>query len=317
MTDTARFSTGITTIDTGFQRPGFDAAYLIVESGRAAFVDCGTTHSLPRLLAALAAANLAPAQVDWVIVTHVHLDHAGGAGALMRALPRAKLAVHPRGARHMIDPARLVAGATEVYGADTVARDYGEVVPVPAERVVEVGEGRVIELAGRPLRCLDTPGHARHHLCLWDEAGATVFTGDTFGLSYREFDSRRGAWALPSSTPIQFDPLEMCRSIARLAALPVTTIRPTHFGPVGDVQRLARELVEQVEAMAAIARELRDAPDRTTRIAAALTALYLDRALAHGARLDRATALQLLASDIALNTQGLEAWLDLPVVAPR
>ena len=159
---------GIHTIDTGYVRPRFDAAYLVVEQGRGAFVDCGTNHSVPVLLAALDAAGLAPADVDWVILTHVHLDHAGGAGTLMRQLPHARLVAHPRAAPHMIDPARLVAGATAVYGEELFARHYGELVPVPAERVVVAADGHEVDLAGRTLRCIDTPGHARHHLCTWD-----------------------------------------------------------------------------------------------------------------------------------------------------
>jgi len=113
---------GIHAIDTGFQRPRFDAAWLVVENGRAAFVDTGTNHALPRLLGTLEALGLARSAVDWVIPTHVHLDHAGGAGALMRELPDALLWVHPRGARHMIDPARLVASATAVYGPEEMER---------------------------------------------------------------------------------------------------------------------------------------------------------------------------------------------------
>ncbi len=105
---------GIHVIDTGFQRPMFDAAYLVVEAGRAAFVDTGTNHSVPRLLAALAAAGLPVDAVDYVIATHVHLDHAGGAGLLMRHLPGARLVVHPRGAPHLIDPQRLADGARAV-----------------------------------------------------------------------------------------------------------------------------------------------------------------------------------------------------------
>ncbi len=113
---------GIGVVDTGFHRPLFDAAYLIVERGRVAFIDTGTNHAVPRLLAALAAAGLERDAVDFVIPTHVHLDHAGGAGLLMQQLPRARLVVHPRGARHMIDPAHLMKGATEVYGAAEMER---------------------------------------------------------------------------------------------------------------------------------------------------------------------------------------------------
>src|SRR4030095_4290858 len=119
-------------IDTGFERPSFDAAYLIVDSGRAAFVDTGTNHAVPRLLAALRALELTVDAVDWVIPTHVHLDHAGGAGLLMQSLPRARMLVHPRGERHMVDPGALYAGATAVYGEAEMVRSYG--VPVGGVR---------------------------------------------------------------------------------------------------------------------------------------------------------------------------------------
>ena len=142
---------GIHVIDTGFHRPVFDASYLLVEEGHAAFVDTGTNESVPRLLAALDAAGLAPRAVDWVIATHVHLDHAGGVGQLMRMLPNARLVVHPHGAQHMIDPTRLMNGARAVYGDEEVARSYGDVVGVPADRVLSTHDGMTIELAGRPL----------------------------------------------------------------------------------------------------------------------------------------------------------------------
>ena len=115
MTD---FRAGITAIDADYVRPRLAASHLIVDDGRAAFVDTGTTHSLPNLLGALAEKDVDPADVDWVLATHVHLDHAGGAGALMRALPNARCAVHPRGARHLAEPSKLVAGSIAVYGED-------------------------------------------------------------------------------------------------------------------------------------------------------------------------------------------------------
>ncbi|KRA76587.1 MBL fold metallo-hydrolase [Lysobacter sp. Root667] len=307
---------GIVTIDTGFHRPAFDAAYLIVEQGRGAFVDCGTQHSVPALLAALAAQGLAPEDVDWLILTHVHLDHAGGAGALMRRLPNARLAVHPRGAPHMIDPSRLVAGATAVYGAEEIARSYGEILPVAAERVVVAGDGHVIDLAGRPLLCVDTPGHARHHLCLWDERSRSWFTGDTFGLSYREFDSARGALAIPTSTPVQFEPEALQASIRKLLAREPQTMRLTHYGPVGDVARLADDLLAQIDAMVALARAADGHADRHARLVASLGELYVARAAAHGSAMDAGQVRALLAVDIELNAQGLEVWLD-RASAPR
>ena len=301
---------GIHTIDTGYVRPGFDAAYLVVEAGRGAFIDCGTNHSVPVLLAALAQAGLAPADVDWLVLTHVHLDHAGGAGALMRHLPNARLVAHPRAAPHMVDPARLAAGATAVYGEAEFARHYGELVPVPSGRVVVAADGHEVDLAGRALRCIDTPGHARHHQCVWDARSRSWFTGDTFGLSYRELDGAHGAFILPTSSPVQFEPEAMQASIERMMAQSPQAMYLTHYGRVGDVARLAAEMHEQIDAMVSLAQACDGQPDRHRALVAALSEYYLERARAHGVALDDAAVLQLLAMDIELNAQGLETWLE-------
>ncbi|MDN3922862.1 MBL fold metallo-hydrolase [Roseateles violae] len=301
---------GLYAIDTGFQRPRFDAAYLVVENGRAAFIDTGTNHAVPRLLAALDRLGLAPDGVDWVIPTHVHLDHAGGVGLLMQSLPTARLLVHPRGLRHMVDPRALWDGALAVYGEQEMQRSYGELVPVPAERVEASRDGQVIELAGRPLLILDTPGHARHHHCIWDAQSRGCFTGDTFGLSYREFDTRQGPWILPTSTPVQFDPPALKASIARLLGLGPQSMYLTHYGRVGEVERLAALLLGQIDEMVALALALKDADERHERLKAGLAAIYLERLRAHGSMLAPERQLQLLAMDIELNAQGLAVWLD-------
>jgi len=301
---------GIHTIDTAFQRDHFDAAYLIVHNGRGAFVDCGTSHSVPRLLAAMAQAGLQPADIDWLILTHVHLDHAGGAGALMRESPNARLVVHPRGAAHMIDPARLVAGATAVYGEAEIARSYGQILPVPAARVVVAEDGHRVSLAGRELLCVDTPGHARHHHCIWDAASRSWFTGDTFGLSYRELDSDAGAFIIPTSSPVQFEPEAFHASIERLMARAPVAMYLTHYGRVENPARLAAELHAQIDAMVAIARRCDGLPDRHDVLVAALGALYVARLRLQGNALDEAQVLRVLAMDIELNAQGLACWLD-------
>ncbi|BFI96167.1 MAG: MBL fold metallo-hydrolase [Rhodanobacter sp.] len=301
---------GIHTIDTGFVRPRFDAAYLIVEDGRGAFVDCGTNHSVPRMLAALDDNGLAPADVDWLILTHVHLDHAGGAGELLARLPNAKLVVHPRGARHMIDPSQLWAGASAVYGEQAMEASYGRLRPVPAERVMQAPDGHSVDLAGRRLLCLDTPGHAKHHLTLYDARSNACFTGDVFGLSYREFDTAKGPFVLPTTTPVQFDPDALHASIRRLVALNPTAMYLTHYGRVEDVARLAADLHEQIDAMVALARGAHGQPDRHATLTAALADLYAARAVAHGWTQGREALLSVLAMDIELNAQGLEVWLD-------
>ena len=304
---------GVHVIDTGFHRPLFDAAYLLVEHGRAAFIDTGTNFAVPRLLAALHDLGLARNAVDYVIPTHVHLDHAGGAGLLMQALPNATLLVHARGARHMVDPQALYQGALAVYGQAEMDRAYGTLVPVPAQRVQATADMQTILLAGRPLLVMDTPGHARHHHCLWDARTRGWFTGDTFGLSYRELDTAAGAWLMPTSTPVQFEPEALKASIQRLLAQQPQCLYLTHYGRVGgrtgDVQRLAGLLLEQIDAMVAMAVARRTAPDRHNALHAGLSALCATRLQQHGV-VDVPAALDGLALDIELNAQGLGVWLD-------
>jgi glyoxylase-like metal-dependent hydrolase (beta-lactamase superfamily II) len=301
---------GITAIDTGYVRPFFDASHLVVEGEGAAFVDVGTGFSVPGLLGVLEAKGLPPEAVDWVILTHVHLDHAGGAGHILRRLPNARLVVHPRGARHMVDPSKLWAGAAAVFGEEAMRRSYGELLPVPEPRVVTVADGETIELRGRPLVFLDTPGHARHHVCVWDEASRSMFTGDTFGLSYRELASERGAFVLPTTTPVQFEPEPLLESIDRLVARRPAAMLLTHYSRVTEVERLADDLRRQVGELVALGRSEDGKPDRRGRLRAGLRELFLGWTRDHGTPLPAARVLDLLGADVELNAQGLEAWLD-------
>ncbi len=301
---------GIVAIDTGFHRPVFDAAYLIVENGRAAFVDTGTNFAVPRLLATLEALGLARDAVDFVIPTHVHLDHAGGVGLLMSELPNATAVVHPRGARHMIDPSALVAGATAVYGEAEMARSYGRIVGVPAQRVTESQDGMTLSLAGRELQFLDTPGHARHHHCIWDARTRGFFTGDTFGLSYREFDTAQGPWLLPTTTPVQFEPDRLRESVQRLLSYRPECMYLTHYSRVRDVQRLGESFLAQLERLVALGRGLKGAADRHEALKRALLAEYVSIVKAHGCSFSEAEVATLLDVDIELNAQGMGIWLD-------
>lgn len=301
---------GIVAIDTGFHRPVFDAAYLIVENGRAAFVDTGTNFAVPRLLATLESLGLARDAVDFVIPTHVHLDHAGGVGLLMQHLPAATAVVHPRGARHMIDPSALVAGATAVYGEAEMARSYGQIVGVPAQRVKESADGMTLSLAGRELQLIDTPGHARHHHCVWDTRTRGFFTGDTFGLSYREFDTAQGPWLLPTTTPVQFEPEKLRESVQRLLSYRPECMYLTHYSRVRDVQRLGESFLAQLERLVAIGRGLKSAADRHDALKRALLAEYVSIVKAHGCRYSEAEVATLLDVDIELNAQGMGIWLD-------
>ena len=310
------YSDGIHAIDALYVRPRLASIHLIVENGRAAFFDTGTTHSLPQVLAALDSLGLKPESVDYVIPSHVHLDHAGGSGAMMRAFPQATLIVHPRGARHLVDPAKLVAGTVAVYGQQRTDELYGEIVPVDPARLVEASDGMVVDLAGRPLTLIDTPGHARHHLCLYDARTEAIFTGDMFGLSYRELDVDGKPFVFATTTPVHFDPPAMRQSLDRLLALKPKLAYLTHFSRVGahvgDLERLAADLWRLVEAHVEIARFANwgEAADRHARIVEALWQLLLEEKARQGWTLDDAALRALFDDDLDLNAQGLEVWLD-------
>lgn len=312
---------GVFSVDSGYVRPRFDAIHLIVEGGRAAVVDTGTRDSVPRVMAALDAVGVAPDAVDWVLLTHVHLDHAGGAGHLMRRLPQARLGVHPRGAPHMIAPDRLWAGTVEVYGAEASEAMYGTPVAVPADRVVVLADGDTVSLAGRILESIDAPGHARHHLVLRDTATGHLFAGDTFGISYRELDVGGRPFAFPSSTPVQFDPDALGDTLRRMLALRPEAVYLTHWSQVRDVPRLGATLLRLVDRYAALARETvaahgSDPSVLLPRLEAGIDALLIGEARAHGCTLPPEALRTLLDMDIRLNAAGLISWMQAPARPP-
>ncbi len=301
---------GVFLIDTLYTRPGHAASHLVVDNGRAAFVDTGAGPAAPRLLAALDQLGIAREQVDYLFLTHVHLDHAGGAGQLMRALPNARAVLHPRGAPHMIDPTKLTAGSIAVYGEALFHQLYGELVPIPADRVLVTEDGQRLSLGRRSFEFIDAPGHARHHHCAIDLDHRAVFSGDNFGICFHEFDTDKGPFILPTTTPVQFDPDAMHATIRRLMSYRPVRIFQTHFGPVTDLDRLAGDLHAAVDELVRIARQHVGAADRGARIEADMFRYFSERLDEHGYAGDTATRHRLLDGDVSLNTAGLEVWLD-------
>lgn len=301
---------GVHAIDTAFVRDAFDAAYLLVRGGRAAYIDSGTRFALPRLLGALDELGLSRQAVDWVIPTHVHLDHAGAVGALVAELPQARVLVHPRGVRHMVDPSALWAGALAIYGPEEMARSYGELTPVPAERVVASSDDMTLELGGRRLRLIDTPGHAKHHHCIWDEDTRGWFTGDTFGISFHQFTTDKGRWIFPTTTPVQFEPEAMRASIERMLAADPACLYLTHFSRVDEVPRLAALLLGLLDRVVTLGQSLRAEPDRMPRLREGLLTIYLESLAEHGCGMAEGAVAELLAVDLELNAQGMVAWLE-------
>ena len=281
----------------------------MIADGRAAFVDTGTNYSVPYLLDALRQHDLDPGDVDYVFLTHVHLDHAGGAGTLMGELPNALCVIHPRGAPHMADPAKLIAGTQGVYGEEKAFELYGDIVPIPAERIVVAGDEDSFSFGGREVRALHPEGHARHHYCLHDPYSRGVFTGDSFGISYRDLDTDKGEFIFPTTTPPHFEPVEAHKAVDRIMAQQPAKLYLTHYSRVDDVERLANDMHECLDGFVAIAQDHRDREDRREAIERELFDFLYRRLAAHGYDQGREAAQAFLKHDMVLNSQGLDAWL--------
>lgn len=300
---------GITTVDAQFIAPGIASIHLIEQNGNIAFVDTGTVHSLPVIREVMHAKNISADRVTYVIVTHVHLDHAGGAGAMMREFPHASLVVHPLGAPHMIDPTKLMAGTIDVYGADKARELYGEIVAVDTSRVIIADDGFELDFCGRQLQFLDTPGHARHHFSVLDRQFGNVFAGDTMGISYRAFDSDRGPFLFPTTSPVQCEPDVLHRSIDRLMQTEPRAIFLTHFGRISPTAKLIDGLHRRLTAIVDIALGLENQPNREPRLIHSIGEYLFREAKQHGSPLTDEQIHRHLAMDTALNAQGLNVWL--------
>jgi glyoxylase-like metal-dependent hydrolase (beta-lactamase superfamily II) len=301
---------GILAIDTEYLRPLQDASHLIIESGRGAFVDTGTNTSVPLLLDGLRQQNLDVGDVDFVFLTHIHLDHAGGAGLLMQHLPNARCVIHPRGAPHMVNPERLIAGTIGVYGEERTREMYGDIVPIDESRVLVAGDEDWFDLNGRSLQALHTEGHARHHYVLNDPASRGVFTGDSFGISYRECDTVNGEFIYPTTTPASFDPDEAHKSVDRIMGCNPEQLYLTHYSRVRDLDRLAADMHTGIDDFVQMALAHQAEPNRGARIQQAMDDYLSGRLIEHGFKGDRDAIWSLLEIDIVLNAQGLVSWLE-------
>jgi glyoxylase-like metal-dependent hydrolase (beta-lactamase superfamily II) len=287
--------------------PKFTAAYLRVAGDECAFIEAHTAHAVPKLLAALAARGKRPEDVRWIVVTHVHLDHAGGAGVLLAKCPNATLLAHPRAARHLVDPSRLIASATAVYGAARFAELYGTIEPIPQERVRALDDGATFELGGATLRVHHTEGHAKHHFVIDDPAVASVYTGDAFGLVYPAL--QRGVrFAIPSTSPTDFDPEKAHESIDRIVALGEQAACLTHYDAITDVAEVASQLHAWIDRSARWLDEAASSSAPVSELSAGIQekirAAIADETSRRGLALTD-DDWKLLALDIDLNAQGI------------
>jgi len=303
---------GITLVDAEYgQQAGVAAIYLMVEDGEVAIIETGTNHSVPYVEEALKLQHLSFDNVRYIIPTHVHLDHAGGAGELMHRCPNGQLVIHPFGAAHMIDPSKLEKGTIAVYGKKKFRKLYGKIRPIDASRVIEAPGFFKLKLNGRKLKFLDTPGHARHHFCVYDKKSNGIFTGDTFGVSYPQLTTAHGPFIFATTTPVQFDPGSLLQSIECLASRKVDNMYLTHFGPIAQTDDVVKQLKRSVRKFANIALDVQTQPEGRADYLQQKIKDYLLETLAEmGCEQSVDFQADVIKNDTLLNAQGLDFWLD-------
>jgi glyoxylase-like metal-dependent hydrolase (beta-lactamase superfamily II) len=294
-----RIAPGVVQIDTRLGGWGEVTAGYLVEGPEPCLVETGSQSSLPTVLAELDALGLGPADLATVVVTHIHLDHAGGVGDIAAAFPRATVLVHEKGARHLVDPDRLVRSAALVYG-DLLDALYGRLTPTPADRVRVLGDGEEIRIGpGRTLTSIDSPGHAKHHLGLHDSESGLLFVGDAVGVRLPQVGVLR-----PATPPPDFDLDLALQSLQRFAARRPAGLALAHYGITpGDPLDLLAEAASTLQGWAAVAEAaFRDGRD----IAAAL-----DEAFAHELEAVDPEAREIAETlnGVHANAAGFQRWL--------
>jgi glyoxylase-like metal-dependent hydrolase (beta-lactamase superfamily II) len=251
MTSVSKLRDGLFLIDLHFQgEPGVIAAYLIENGGECALVEVGPTSTIDVLLDGIQEVGISPEAVSKLLVTHIHLDHAGAAGTLVRRFPHLQVFVHEVGAPHLTDPSRLLASAQRIYG-DRMDLLWGEVLPVPAANIVALSDGDVVPIGGTELAALYTPGHASHHAAYLDAREGEIFTGDVAAIRLQGFDYVR-----PATPPPDVDLASWTMSLERLRACHANMLHLTHFGSFADVDRHLTAAHDQLFAWAEFIEDL-------------------------------------------------------------
>ena len=310
-------NTDIYTVDALYYEPKLASIHLIKSKNRIALVDTGTQYSVNQVAAALKQLDLDFDSVDYIILTHIHLDHAGGAGTLMVLCKNAQLVVHPKGARHMVDPSKLIAGASAVYGDAEFKRLYGEISPIDADRILEPNDGESIDVAGRTLTFIDTPGHANHHHCIIDEQTNSVFTGDTLGVCYQAMRDEHNSFVMPTTTPVQFNPDALHKSIDRVMSYTPSTLYLTHYSALTPSARIIAGLHEQIDDYVMMTQKAADSCEGSgegsgeefeENLSNELTDYLVRRCLNEITGIDEQMARKWISLDAGLNAQGLAFW---------
>ena len=298
---------GISVIDSGYFSKDFAAIYLLRQGNEVAIIETGNKYSATNVQKALKMDGLSFSDVAYIIPTHVHLDHAGGAGELMNRCQNAQLIVHPRGARHMINPSKLIEGAMAVYGEENFNKLYGEIIPIDSSRVIEADDNFILDFEGRELKFIDTPGHARHHFCVWDKQTQSMFTGDTFGISYRDLDKENEVYIFPSTSPVQFDPEALLKSIYKIMEYKPQRVCLTHFAAIKPTQKVVDQLIDGIHFVSNLAKKYATENDAELIIQDEMMSYFL-KGIKKVGNDDLEFCRDRLKLDVEINTQGLIYW---------
>lgn len=305
----------IFTVDALYFEAYLASIHLIQHRGKLALVDTGTHYSVPQVAAALKELGLNFDSVELIILTHIHLDHAGGCSALMKLCDNAQLVVHPKGARHMVNPEKLIAGTLAVYGKAQYHKLYGEITPVDASRIITPKDGEELNLAGRELHFIDSPGHANHHHCIIDKLTNSVFTGDTLGIAYQALRDPDHAFVMPTTTPVQFNPEALHQSIDKVMAVQPDWLYYTHYGALKPSSRIIAGLHEQIEDYVALTQQVSECLGSQPevgkfeeKLSSVLCDYLVRRAQNELATVNEAVIRHWLKLDARLNAQGLAYW---------
>jgi len=301
---------GITLVDAEYIETGIAAIYLMEEDGEVAIIETGTNNSVPYIEEVLKSKGLSFNNVRYIIPTHVHLDHAGGAGELMHQCKNAELVVHPFGVKHLVDPSKLEAGTIAVYGEKAFRKLYGKIRPVDESRTIEAPGFFKLKLNGRKLKFFDTPGHARHHFCIYDKKSRGIFTGDTFGLSYPQITTQKGPFIFATTTPVQFDPEALLQSIDCLTSLTPNVMYLTHYGAITPTSEVVKQLRRSIRKFSNIALEFQTITENRPKLIQQKLINYLLETLEEmGCEQSPEFCTNVIKGDVKLNAAGLDFWL--------
>ena len=300
----------IFTIDALYHEPELASIHLIRDKNSIAIVDTGTQYSVPQIASGLDELGLSFSDVKLIILTHIHLDHAGGASSLMAQCENAELFVHPKGARHMAQPEKLVAGTIAVYGETEYANIYGEITPIDAARMVSPEDGETISLGNRELTFIDSPGHASHHHCIIDKDTNSIFTGDTLGIAYQALRDPDHAFVMPTTTPVQFNPDALHLSIDKVMSYQPEWLYYTHYSALKPSTQNIAGLHEQIDDYVMLTQQIAesDADDFAAKLGVELHQYLIRRAKNELSSVSQETIEHWTKMDALLNAQGLAFW---------